>query len=198
MGDYNYESLFAVAGIALLLMLLIAIPIIVLMIVAKCKMYKKAGKNGWEAIIPFYSDWVYVEISGLNWYWFFALIAGSLLSLTLTSKNGDSNISFNLGSLIALFGSFICNYNIAKKLHKDTGFAVLMTIFPIVLIPMIGFSSKYQFDNNVAVSPNGPFDSNKANNTSNEPKEDNYKFCPHCGNKLEKDAKFCPSCGKEV
>jgi hypothetical protein len=25
-----------------------------------------------------------------------------------------------------------------------------------------------------------------------------YKFCPHCGTKLEGDAKFCPHCGTKV
>ena len=101
------------------------------MVVAEVKMYQKAGRKGWEAIVPFYSSWVLVEIAGLNWWWFLLLIAGSL---TVSYSSGDTGVSTNIFTLVALFGSFVVNYNISKKLHKDTGFAVLMTLFPVVLI----------------------------------------------------------------
>ena len=41
-------------------------------------------------------------------------------------------------------------------------FAILMTLFPFIMLPLVGFSKKYQFDNEVKVSPNGPFDAKKA------------------------------------
>ena len=195
-----------VAGSMLLtaIVIIILIPIVVLLVIGRWKMYKKAGKQGWEAIVPFYSDWVYVEISGLEWWWFFALVITNLGILN-NPENGNNYV--NLGTLIGLVGSFVCNYNISKKLHKDTGFAVLMTIFPFVLLPMIGFSDKYKWDNSVKVSKNGPFDDKKDNDTVEEKKETkdskekeskDSKFCPNCGNKLDKDSKFCGKCGKEI
>ena len=201
----DYGSAFAALGAFLLVLVVVFVAVLIFMIVATWKMYKKAGKNGWESIIPFYSNWVYVEIAGLNWWWFFVSIAGSVITLSTNSSNGET-VSFNVGSIIALFGTFVCNYNIAKKLHKDTGFAVLMTIFPVILIPMIAFSDKYTFDNNVSLSKNGPFPDNGAtNNGQNNTQQNNTStnsngnnFCPHCGAKLDDGAKFCSSCGKEI
>ena len=212
--DSNYDvagSIIAGLGVLAILIVIILVPIVIVYLVAKCKMYKKAGKNGWEAIVPFYSDWVYTEIAGVEWWWFIALIASNIFSFT--SYNGDQTISFNLTSVVGLFGAFVCNYNISKKLHKDVGFAVLMTIFPFVMIPIIGFSSSYSFDSNVKVTKNGPFDTNREDNTvvnekheedtsiknaEKEKDESDAKYCPHCGEKVENNSKFCSKCGKEI
>ena len=48
------------------------------------------------------------------------------------------------------------------ELHKDTTFAVLMTLFPFVMLPLIGFSNNYEWDNNVSVDLNGPINSNNS------------------------------------
>ena len=190
-----------------MLIFIIIVPIFIIYIIAKCKMYKKAGKSGWEAIVPFYNNWVYTEIAGVEWWWFIALIASSLFSFS--TSNGEQTISFNFGYVIGLFGAFVCNYNISKKLHKDVGFAVLMTIFPFVMIPLIGFSSNYSFDNSVKVSKNGPFDDKKDDSSfDNEKKDDSdsskdnvekdVKYCPNCGKENAKNSKFCSKCGKEI
>ena len=164
-----------------------------------------------------------MEIAGLNWWWFLLLIAGSIASL-LFGK--DASSLKTIASLVTIFGSFVCNYNLAKKFHKDTGFAVLMTIFPVVLYPIIGFGKSYQYDSSVPVSKNGPFgavesNSNVATNQSNnnaevssnvenlvndnvnsnvnsEPVSNNISFCPNCGSRIEDGSKFCGNCGKEI
>ena len=146
MYDYNYNYDFNTTEATNLLnrvmhlsfglifgVLLIILAIVIVIVIAKYKLYKKAGKKGWEAIIPFYSQWVYTEIAGLNWWWFLIIIGGILLG------NVSDELTV-LGTLVSLFGLFVCNYNIAKKFHKDTGFAVLMTLFPVILLPILGFS----------------------------------------------------------
>ena len=202
--NYGYDgwgALAAVLGGFLIIFLLIVIAIVVLMVVAEVKMYKKAGKQGWEAIVPFYSQWVLVEIAGLNWWWFLILLASGL---TISYTSGDGSSFKGIISLAGLFGSFVVNYNLAKKLHKDTGFAVLMTIFPIVVIPMIAFGKSYQFDHSVEVSKNGPFggetskEEKKESHKEEEPKDEDAAFCPNCGKKVGKGSKFCGNCGKEL
>lgn len=180
------ESLLIALIITTIIILIILIPFIVLYVIGRWKLFKKAGKNGWEAIIPFYNDWVYVEISGLNSWWFFIIISSSILSLISEELSG-------IASLASLFGLFVCNFNIAKRMKQPNYMAALMTIFPMIIIPMLGISKKYTFDINIPVSKNGPFGPKEENNTSN-----NTKYCSNCGTKIKIDTKYCPNCGKEV
>ena len=147
-----------ISGFIIFIIVLVLI-LFIIGIIGNWKVYKKAGKKGWECIVPIYGYWVLVEIAEVNWWWFFVIILGSI-----NFKVSDPNLQFDLIiglMLFQLIGTFVCYYNIAKKFKKDTGFAVLMTIFPFVMLPIIGFSDKYEFDNEVKVTPNGPFDSNK-------------------------------------
>ena len=201
-SDGLFAGLVATLGIFMIFFVILFVAIVVVFLVGKCKMYKKTGKQGWEAIVPFYSQWVYTEIAGVEWWWFFALLFTNLFSISSQFEEGLS-FNFNFGAVIGFIGSFVCNYNISKKLHKDTGFAVLMSFLGIVMIPLIGFSNNYSFDNNVNLTKNGPFDDKKNNTTSsnniNDKKEDkDSKFCTNCGNKLGKNDKFCNNCGKEI
>ncbi len=194
-------GLLGVGFIFVILFSIIFVALVVFNIVGKWKLYEKAGRKGWESIVPFYNDWVYVEMAGLNSWYFLFLIAGSLSVVF----NIDDNISIYNGTfrIIALAGLFFCNYNISKKLHKDTVFAVLMTLFSFIIIPLIGFSDKYVWDDSVPVSVNGPFDdvnnnnNNKENNSNNNNEKD-FKYCGHCGAKIESNSKYCSNCGKEI
>ena len=148
------KSIILALGGFILVILLILLAIAILMIIATCKMYIKAGKKGWQAIIPYYNNWVLTEIAGLNWWWFLVLVASGIVSLLFGSSIPGLNTVANIATIL---GSFNCYYNISKKLHKDTGFAVLMTIFPVIMIPIVAFSKNYQFDHSVPVSKNGIF-----------------------------------------
>ncbi len=201
------ESIFLAFGAFMIFFLIIFLILYIIYVIGLWRLFKKAGKNGWEAIIPYYNTWVYVEISGLNW-WYFLLI----ISSTITSLIGLEELSL-LCSLANIVAMFFCNYNVAKKLHKDTGYAVLMTLFPYIMLPVIGFSNNITWDDNVSVSPNGPIGAN-TNNTYNtnsttyttqsnttEPNNTNNtakKFCATCGNEILSDTKYCPKCGSEI
>ena len=182
--------------------LIIFITFLVIYIIGRWKLYEKAGREGWKSIIPFYNDWVYVEMAGLSSWYFLLLIAGTIS--VAVNINDDIRISNGMFSLATYVGMFFCNYNISKKLHKDTLNAILMTIFPFIMIPLIGLSNKYTWDDNVVVSSNGPIDDiNRNNNINkekdmNEDKSQNYKFCGNCGAKIDKDSKYCSNCGKEI
>ena len=75
---------------------------LILTVVGKWKVFKKAGKNGWEALIPYYNTWVLCEIADIKWWFFLIIIAGSLL--------GGSSIGGLLG-LAALVATYFVNYN---------------------------------------------------------------------------------------
>ena len=207
MIDYsfgNYSKLAAILGgvgiFFLLFFVIFMIAIIVVEVIALWKFFQKCGKNGWESIIPIYNSWIEVEIAGLNWWWFLFLIFSVFVYVS------DIDNYKVLVGIVPLFGNLVCNYNLSKKFHQDTGFAILMTLFPWLMFPIIAFSKKYQYDNSVIVSKNGIFKddnhvdtsfSNNTNTNSSTHVNSNSSYCINCGTKLSSDDKFCPNCGKE-
>lgn len=205
------EDLLAGAMIVIVLVLVLLLPILIVYLIGLWKLFKKAGHEGWEAIIPFYNTWVLAEISGTAWWYALIIIISNLGIL------GD-NIGLEwLLNLAALVSNFFIFYNLSKKFHKGVGFAVAMTFLPIIMIPIMGFSSNFQYDATVSVSENGPIgdnnDSNNQNNSSNyQNNSSNYtetnnttnnsynqpQYCQYCGTQVNENAKFCGNCGNEI
>jgi hypothetical protein len=50
------------------------LPVLILIVAGLWKMFVKAGKPGWAAIIPFYNYWVAFEISGHPGWWMLGLL----------------------------------------------------------------------------------------------------------------------------
>ncbi len=106
------------AGIWLILMI-----IAIFMIVCHWKIFKKAGRQGWEAVIPIYSTWVLFEIVGLKgWY--------VLLNFIPV-----------VGSIIFFIFSIIASIRLAKCFGKDTAFGVGLIFIPFIFIPILAFDS---------------------------------------------------------
>jgi hypothetical protein len=91
--------------------------IAVVMLVAMWKIYEKMGRQGWEAIIPFYNLYVLFEI---------------------LYKNG---IKFLL-LLIPLYNIYLLfkmNIDWAHSFNKSTGFGVGMTLLAPIFYCILGF-----------------------------------------------------------
>ena len=182
-----------------LLIFVIVIGIIGVYLAGLWQLFKKAGRQGWEAIIPFYNTWVLAEISGVAWWYALIIILSNFGILS----DSDLGSILSLASIVANF--FIC-YNLSKKFHQEVGMAILMAIFPIVVMPLMGFSNSYQYDKDVVVSENGPIGDNGNNNqsyTSEASYESNgeteeKRYCQYCGKQISTNAKFCGNCGLEV
>ena len=99
------------------------LAIIVLMIVANWKIYEKAGKPGWAAIIPFYNIIVLLEIVGKPIWWIFL---------------------FLIPVVNVVFGIWTTNL-LSKSFGKDEGFTVGLILLGLVFYPILGFGdAKYQ------------------------------------------------------
>ena len=198
-----FGGLAAFLGGALIFFLLIVIAIVVFLIIAMVKVYKKAGKAGWEAIIPYYNNWVLCEIAGVKW-WFFLIMAANaicgILGLIVLEP---------LAMLVSLAGSFAVHYNIALKFGKDgVGYGIGLTLLPVVFYPILAFGNATF--NDIKVSSYGPITEEKFESTFNsngtkteakpEPKKKSStkaKFCKNCGAEIT-DSKYCPNCGTEI
>jgi hypothetical protein len=94
----------------------------VLMIASMWKIFTKAGKPGWAAIVPFYNVIVLLEIAGKPLWWFILLIIPFV------------NIVVFIMVLVS----------IARNFGKGVGFAIGMLLLPFIFYPMLGFGdSRY-------------------------------------------------------
>ena len=99
-----------------LLVLLIAIVALVVVIIGEVKLFKKAGKPGWAAIVPFYSTFVFVEIAGLNWWYFLIAISGTIFNFL--GIKGLSPLTWIASAVV----NFFIFYNLGKKFQKNPYF----------------------------------------------------------------------------
>lgn len=107
-----------IAGILLIVMI-----IAIFIIVCNWKIFKKAGKQGWEAVIPIYNTWVLFEIVGLKgWY--------VLLNFIPV-----------LGNIIFFIFSIISSIRLAKCFKKDIAFGIGLIFIPIVFLPILAFDN---------------------------------------------------------
>ena len=180
----------AATSIGLIVFLgIIAIAFYVVYVIALAKLFKKAGEDGWKAIIPFYNVFVLIQISGLNWWYFLIAISGTICTI---AKIDGLNYICNLAGMAVNFFVF---YNIAKKMKQQpVGYGVAGIFVAPIITMVLGFSNKYTYDSSIEVSPNGPIGDNTKPSTNSEPE----KYCLGCGCKLKPGTKFCEKCGKEV
>ena len=98
-------------------MTILSLALAVLGIVAMWKIFEKAGKPGWAAIIPFYNIYVLFEITwGNGWKFLFLLIP-------------IANIVFAIITMVKL----------AKAFGKGGGFAVGLIFLSIIFYCILAF-----------------------------------------------------------
>ncbi len=95
----------------------------IFLLVCMYKVFKKAGRKGWEALIPIYNFIVIIQITELPmWYVLLYFIP--------------------FANIYAMFKTYI---EFAHKFGKSTGFGVAMVLFPYVCLPMLAFgNAQYQ------------------------------------------------------
>lgn len=153
-----FDSLALVLGGFLIVFVILFVAWLIFYIIGTYKLFIKAGKPGWAAIVPYYHDWVFVtEMAGLKWWWFLVVIAsslGSIIGLT------ELAIFSTLLSLVSLVGNFAVAYNVCAKIGKpkDIGYAIVLALFGFIMYPIMGFSKKVVWDPTVPVEENAIFE----------------------------------------
>ena len=142
--------------IAVLIILgIIAIALLIFVIIARCKMFTKAGEQWWKGLIPLYSTFVETRFVGLGWWWFALFILFTILTARIGDADGFESLQ-GIYSWALVLLTFNMNYNLAKKFGKSGGFAFLCTILPIIGIPILAFGSS-KYDKEAKVDINGIF-----------------------------------------
>lgn len=125
--DYTYDvtstetsgGLLAGVGVG---MMLIYLAVLVLMLASMWKVFTKAGKPGWAAIVPIYNTIVLLEIVGRPIWW----------------------IVLCLIPFVNIVVAIIVTNDLAKSFGKTVGWTVGLILLPVVFYPMLAFgNAKY-------------------------------------------------------
>jgi hypothetical protein len=118
--------------------------LILLTIVSTWRIFVKAGRPGWHAIVPVYNIFVAFRIADLPMWqagaFVATLVARAVVQNTVAFSGGLMMISLPL--LAASAGLwFVACLGVASKFGKGTGFAVGMAVLPFVFYPILAFGS---------------------------------------------------------
>jgi hypothetical protein len=101
------------------------LAVAVLMIASMWKIFVKAGKPGWAAIVPIYNFVVLCEIAGKPAWWVVLLFVPVVNFIVI----------------------IILSIALAKKFGKGTGYGLGLAFLGVVFYPMLGFGDS-QYDPN--------------------------------------------------
>lgn len=97
--------------------IIIYLLIFAFIVAAWWKVFEKAGKPGWAAIVPIYNVVVLLEIAGRPVWWVILLFI----------------------PLVNLAVSVIIGIDVAKAFGKGTGFGVGLALLGFIFYPILGF-----------------------------------------------------------
>ena len=193
---YSYSSPPAYNPVFTIISLVLCVFVLVCMWI----IFRKAGKPGWAAIVPFYNLYVLFEITWGSGIRFLLLLIPIY------------NIVLGIQTCIRL----------AKAFGKSGGFAAGLIFLPYIFIPLLAFGgtayqgapvkTAYQPPRPNAPYPNNPYQQPdtgyqqpiQPQSPYSQPQQASYTppqqtaaapaFCPSCGAKSSGE-KFCQNCG---
>lgn len=156
-------------------------------IICNWKVYKKAGKQGWETIVPIYNIIVLLEIVNLPmWYILLFLVP--------------------FANIYATFKIYI---ELAKKFGQSVGFGIGLVFLNPIFMAILAFNKNYVYQGAVSMN-NGQMQQPMYNNGPVQPQQQMYNEpqvsqqpiqssnCSSCGAPINPGDKFCMSCGKQL
>lgn len=129
---YDTSGIFALAGLALFLLIL-ALAAYVVSSIFLMKIFEKAGVQGkWRAWVPVYSMMVFSKLGDLNPWWSLVLWGGGLL-LSWIPVVGQLII------IAAAVYSVLAAWRVGLKLQKEAVWVVLYVLVSIVWLGILAF-----------------------------------------------------------
>ena len=138
--------------IFVIIIALIALAVAVLAIIAKWKMYVKAGQPGWKAIVPFYNTWTECQIVGITSWWVVAILLLSVLSMI-----PYIGFIFSLAEFAAsIYFAIVLHVSMARAYGHPDGFAAGYIFLSVIFFCITGFGkAKYVGSNRPMSDPIG-------------------------------------------
>ena len=101
----------------------LSIPILLLIVVSSWKLFEKADKPGWAALVPVYNVVVFLQIVGRPTWW----------------------IALMFVPVVSLIVAFVLSLNLAERFGKGAGFGIALALLGPIFLPILAFSSA-QYD----------------------------------------------------
>lgn len=117
--------------------LLIFAGLMTLIIVVNWKIFTKAGKPGWAAIVPFYRGYTFSAIVFGNAGYFIAFTV-AIIAMTLAA---DSDILSFATGMAVLYLHTLFSIKLSMVFGKGAGFMVGMIYLPMVFKAILAFGS---------------------------------------------------------
>ena len=196
MTDY-YGYYLMIFGVVYLVILALGI----FSLVCTWKVFKKAGKKGWESIVPIYNMVVLLEISGCSVWFIFLLLIPYVNFIVI----------------------FYIYYKLGKKFGQSTGFCIGLMLLTPIFMAILAFDKSKVYENQLNNNMNNQpqfnqmqYNSQNMNNfqpvnnnqfTNNQPQFSNNQYnnqqmltkvCPKCGTMAKEDSSFCMNCGNQL
>lgn len=130
-------SILAIVALMFIMILFYAYYAIVL-----AKLFKKAGKPAWAAIVPVYNVIVLLDIIGYKWYYIFVYFF---------------SFAPYVGPVIILLFKITLSMKLSKAYGQSTGFGVGLVLVPIIFLSIFAFNNKINY---VGPTVNGDIDFN--------------------------------------
>ena len=154
------EEFWILIGFLMFILIGIVLIISIITMIGQWQVFKKAGKPGWVAIIPFYNNWCLYEIMGLNPLLCLFTIVGSFMvgvgnTLNFYGQTGNHSfiillgLLFNLVSIGLNITGLVFNIKgslqLSKYFGKSDAYGIGLAFLPFVFYPMLGFDKKAKY-----------------------------------------------------
>lgn len=107
---------------------IIGVALLILIVVARCFMFKKMGHHWYEALVSGHNTYVLVTKAGKPGWWVFA---PALLAIPL--------IGWIVGGVLTILVYISVSIGLAKKFGRSTWFGVWLIFLPFIFYPILGF-----------------------------------------------------------
>ena len=133
---------------------LFVLVMVILVIAAIWKLFQKAGKPGWAAIVPIYNSFIQLEIANKPTWWIIILASPYLLrffplaSLFYMIQTSSFLTPFLLFYLVVFVFSFLTIFDFVKAYGKDIGWAIGCLFLPFIFYPIMAWNKNIQYIGN--------------------------------------------------
>ena len=129
-----FEVLGPLTGVIIVVAIIVGIIsliLAILQIVAEWKVFVKAGRKGWECLVPCHSTFELLDMSNINPIFILVFLFGTIIPL--------------VGTIAVYVLIFYLYIKLAKSFGRSAGFGVGLVLLPFIFWPILGLGkSQYQ------------------------------------------------------